>query len=159
MSTESMVGCVEAIYTAPEAAAAMEPLQQARAIAGEGLEGDRYLKGVGYYSKRPLPNGGRQLTLIEAEVLEGLLEEMGIRLEPSESRRNLVTRSIKLNDLVGKRFRVGEVLCEGVALCEPCKYLEDLTGKRVLKPLVHRGGLRANVLAGGTIMVGDRVRE
>lgn len=160
MAYEPTDGRVEAIYIASTAAAAMRALQEAEAIAGKGLKGDRYLAGKGYYSKRPLPGGGRQLTLIEAEVLEAIREETGVWLGPGECRRNIVTRSMPLNGLLGKRFYVGEVvLCEAVRPCDPCKYLEDLTGKRVLKPLVNRGGLRANILTDGTIRIGDRIRE
>lgn len=159
MSDSLVVGTVEAIYIAPTAAAGMQALQQVETVAGQGLEGDRYLAGKGYYSNRPLPGGGRQLTLIEAEVLEAIGVETGVWLDPSECRRNIVTRSIPLNGLLGKQFCVGEVLCEAVRQCDPCKYLEDLTGKRVLKPLVNRGGLRANILTNGTIRSGDRVRE
>jgi len=91
--------------------------------------------------------------------LEALPGEAGVRLDPNESRRNILARSIKVNDLIGKQFRIGEVLCQGVAICEPCSYLEKLTEKRVLRPLVHRGGLRANILTDGTIRVGDHIGE
>lgn len=150
---------VEAIYIAPTAAAGMRTLQQVEAIAGQGLEGDRYLTGKGYYSSRPLPGGGRQLTLIESEVLEAVEEETGVWLDPSECRRNIVTRAVPLNGLQGKQFYVGEVLCEAVRQCDPCKYLEELTGKRVLKPLVNRGGLRAKILTSGPLRTGDRIQE
>jgi MOSC domain-containing protein YiiM len=151
-------GQVEAIFVAPEAGAAMRGVTEAEAIAGSGLAGDRYQTGTGYYSTRPLPGGGRQLTLIEAEALEALRAETGIDLAPVEARRNVVTRGVRLNELVGTRFQVGEVLCEGIRLCEPCNYLEELTGKPVNRPLIHRGGLRANILSDGVIHVGDSVR-
>lgn len=150
-------GTVEAIYVTSSAGEAMRSIGEAEAIAGQGLTGDRYLTGRGYYSGQPSPGGGRQLTLIEAEALETIEEETGIHLAPAESRRNLLTRGIHLDDLVGERFYVGEVFCEGVRPCDPCKYLQDLTGKQVLKPLVARGGLRANILTGGTIAAGDRL--
>ncbi len=135
----------------------MQPLSQAEAIAGRGLAGDRYLEGTGYYSDRPLADGSREITLIEAEELEGIARETGIRLDPSESRRNVLTRSVRVNDLIGKRFRMGEVLCAGIRICEPCTYLDKLTGKRVMRPLVHRGGLRARIVSGGTVRVGDGI--
>lgn len=135
----------------------MQPLTEAQAIAGHGLAGDRYLKGTGYYSRRPQPDGGRQLTLLETEELEKLESETGIRLDPSESRRNVLTRAISVNDLIGERFRIGGVLCEGIRICEPCTYLERLTGKRVMRPLVHRGGLRARIVSGGFLKVGDEI--
>ena len=136
----------------------MQPLSEAEAIAGRGLAGDRYLEGTGYYSNRPLADGSREVTLVEAEELEGLVRETGIRLDPSESRRNVLTRSVRVNDLIGKRFRMGEVVCEGIRICEPCTYLEKLTGKRVMRPLVHKGGLRARIVSGGAVRVGDGIQ-
>ena len=100
---------------------------------------------------------GHDLTLIEAEALEALEAEQGIELTAAESRRNVLTRGVGLNDLVGKRFRVGEVECEGVELCEPCNHLEGLTRPGVLRGMVHRAGLCAEVLSGGSIRVGDAV--
>ena len=152
-----MSGRVEAIFITAEAGRPMEELSEVRALAGSGLAGDRYQAGTGYYSTRPLPGGGRELTLIEAEVLEALFRETGIALAPIEARRNLATRGVRLNELVGARFTVGEVLCEGIRLCEPCIHLEELTGKAVNAPLVHRGGLRAAILTGGVIRLGDPV--
>lgn len=150
-------GLVEAIYVTSKASRRMHSLGEVEAVAGEGLAGDRYLTGEGYYSNKPLPGGGRQLTLIEAEALDVIERETGVHLDGGESRRNLLTRGVCLNDLVGIRFHVGEALCEGIRLCDPCKYLEEITGKPVLKPLVNRGGLRASILSGGSIKVGDRL--
>lgn len=126
-----------------------QQVARARVIAGRGLEGDRYAAGIGTWSDYPVRTG-IALTLIEAEVLEA------VGLTGAAARRNLVTRDVRLNDLVGKRFRVGEVECYGARLCEPCAHLERLTG---LSPsaLAHRGGLRADVLSGGEIAVGDAV--
>jgi len=152
-----MTGEVVAMHIAGEAGAAMRALAEARATAGAGLEGDRYRKSIGFYSGRS--GDGRQLTLIEGEALEAVAAEAGIVLEAGESRRNVTTRGVRLNDLVGKRFAVGEVVCRGVRLCPPCTHLEELTGKPVLRPLIDRGGLRADILVGGTIRVGDAVRE
>jgi MOSC domain-containing protein YiiM len=120
-----------------------------------GLEGDRYALGIGHYSGDP--NVDRQVTLIEVEELEVLEKELGIVLAPGETRRNVTTRGIRLNDLLGRRFRIGDVECEGTRLCEPCQYLTDLLGKPVLAPLVHRAGLRARILTGGEIAPGDEV--
>ena len=156
---EQDVGVVDAIYITVSAGETMQPQEQVIAHAGRGLEGDRYLLGRGYYSQREYPReGGRHLTLIEAEVLDDLQREHNITLPPNESRRNLVTRGIALNDLLDREFTIGSIRCEGVGLCEPCVYLEELTGKPVLKPLVHRGGLRAKILSSGTISLGDEVR-
>jgi MOSC domain-containing protein YiiM len=154
-----MAGTVEGIFITNGAGQPMSSLTEANAVAGEGLSGDRYANKTGYYSSKPLEGGGRELTLLEAEVLESLWTEHDIRLEPIECRRNVVTRGIDVLDFIGKRFRVGEVLCEGVRICEPCVYLEGLTGKPVNAPLVHRGGLRANILESGVIHVGDQIVE
>jgi MOSC domain-containing protein YiiM len=150
-----MAGEVVGIFVAEQAGAPMRALDEATAIAGAGLVGDRYHAGVGFYT--PVP-GPRQLTLIEEETLRALADEHGIALAPIESRRNLTTRGIRLNDLVGRRFTIGEVVCEGVRHCPPCTRLEELTGKPVLGPLVDRGGLRADILTGGVIRIGDSIQ-
>ncbi len=156
-ATGQLTGTVEAIYTTPSAGKPMQPLPEVEAITGQGLAGDRYLKGTGYYSNRPLADGSREITLIEAEELEKLERETGIHLDPSECRRNVLIRSVSVNGLIGKRFRIGEVVCEGIRICEPCTYLEKLTHKRVMRPLVHKGGLRARIISGGTVRVGDAI--
>lgn len=152
-----MAGLVEHIFTTTSAGQPMVRSDAIAAIAGKGLEGDRYANRIGYYSERPSEGGGRELTLIAAETLDWLAAEHGIELTPEECRRNVVTRGIELEALIGHRFRVGEVVCQGVKICEPCVYIEGLTGKPVNAPLVHRGGLRANILEGGTLKVGDRI--
>jgi MOSC domain-containing protein YiiM len=149
-------GSVEAIHFAPEAAKPCESVSEVQAVAGRGLEGDRYFRKAGTYSDHP--GSGREVTLIEAEALEALARETGITLPPGASRRNITTRDVPLSHLVGKRFRMGEALLEGTRLCEPCKHLEGLTQPGVLGGLVHRGGLRTIILEGGTIRVGDIVR-
>jgi MOSC domain-containing protein YiiM len=148
-------GTVEAIHIAPAAGQPMTSVERVRAIAGVGLEGDRYATRTGTWS--PDPRVERDITLIEAEVIEDLAATDGIVLAPGESRRNVTTRGIRLNDLVGRRFRVGGVVCEGTRLCEPCQYLTDLVGKPVPRPLVHRAGLRAAIVEGGEIAVGAEV--
>ena len=149
-------GVVEAIAVA--ASAELEPtlVDRVRAVAGQGLEGDRYAKGEGTFSGGT--GDGRALTLIEGEVLDAMSLPDGSRLGPAEARRNLVTRGISLNPLVGRRFTVGEVECEGRRLCEPCAHLQQLTAPGVLRGLVHRGGLRADILGDGEIEVGAAVR-
>ena len=139
---------VEAINIGPSDALAS--VETVTAIAGCGLEGDRHYRAGG---QRP----GNALTLIEAEALEAVREQDGIDLGDGRSRRQVTTRGIALNDLVGREFMVGGVRCRGVELCEPCKHLESLTEPGVIKAFVHRGGLRANILDGGTIAVGDPV--
>jgi MOSC domain-containing protein YiiM len=154
MTIEQGSARVEAIHIAPAVGAPMVSLDRVRADAGIGLEGDRYASRAGHWSDGE--NADRDLTLIEAEVIEDLATD-GIVLAPGETRRNVTTRGIRLNDLVGRRFRVGDVECEGVRLCEPCQYLNDSIGKPILRPLVHRAGLRAKIRKGGEIAVGAEV--
>ncbi len=151
-------GQVEAIVIAPEAEATLVPVQAVRAHAGRGLEGDRYFTRSGTFSN--VHGRGQDLTLIEAEVLDELSFPGG-RLRPEEARRNIVTRGIDLNALVGESFRIGDVECFGQRLCEPCAHLERLTaaaGKPgTLRALIHKGGLRADVLTDGDIRVGQPI--
>ncbi|HEX8066105.1 MAG TPA: MOSC domain-containing protein [Thermoleophilaceae bacterium] len=149
------MGRVEGIYLSPVEEELPQPVERARVLAGRGPEGDRYHRGDGEPPNEP--GAGRDLTLIEAEAIEALAAEHGIELSPAEPRRNVVTRGVGLNDLVGKPFRVGELRCVGVELCEPCRHLEGLTQKGVMRGLVHRGGLRADVVEDGEIAVGDPV--
>ncbi len=134
----------------------MVSVQEVRAIAGKGLEGDRYLSQTGKFSDKPGP--ARQLSLIELESLEALQNEDSVTLSPLESRRNIVTRGVPLNHLVNRKFRLGEVVARGVRLCEPCEYLEEITRKKVIGGLTHRGGLRAEILEGGIVRIGDQIR-
>ena len=150
-------GTVEAIALAARATGPVVLVLAAQAAAGRGLVGDRYEAGAGTFT--PARGGGRgyDLTLIEAEVLDQLALPDGGRLEYGEARRNLITRGVDLNSLVGRRFRVGNVECFGQRLCEPCAHLERLTTKGVLRGLIHRGGLRADILTDGHIRVGDAI--
>ena len=140
-----MSGRVEAIHLAPERAAPTSPVERVDVVAGQGVRGDRH------FGRK------RDLTLIEAEAVEGLAQDTGIELAPGETRRQVTTRGVSLNDLVGRRFRVGHVECRGEELCEPCRHMESLTQPGVLRGLVHRGGLVASILEGGQIAVGDPV--
>jgi hypothetical protein len=151
--TES-VGTVELIALATEAEGPMKAASAAEAIEGRGLLGDRYERQAGTFSNPK--GGGYDLTLVEAEALEELSSK-GVELAPIEARRNIVVRGIALDDLIGRRFRVGEVECYGQRRCEPCSHLERLTRPGALRGLVHRGGLRADVLSGGRIRTGDSV--
>lgn len=148
-------GRVESIHVAAAAGAPMSSVAEVRAIPGGGLEGDRYFSKTGTYSRKE--GADRQITFIEAEALEALHREYGIALDPKESRRNVATRGVALNHLVGRRFRVGEVALRGLRLCEPCSYMGRMSGKPVRAGLVHRGGLRAEILTEGTIRIGDVV--
>lgn len=149
------VGSAEAVVIADRAEAATVRVQRAAARAGRGLEGDRYFDRRGTWSNRH--GRGQDLTLIEGEVLEGLTLPEG-QLSAEEARRNIVTRGIELNPLVGKRFKIGEVECFGQRLCEPCAHLARLTEKPgTLRGLIHKGGLRADVLTDGEIRVGSEI--
>jgi hypothetical protein len=143
-------GTVEAIWVAPSAGAPAEALETAHALPGRGLEGDRHVTGDGTF-----PSGlpGSDLTLIEREVCESFTPP----LAPGEHRRNVVTRGIDLNGLVGREFAIGDVRCRGMRLCEPCTVVDGYASRPVLRALVHRGGLRADILDDGVIRVGDRV--
>src|SRR5215212_9324780 len=149
--TDSVTGEVVAIHISRRAGLPMDELESVEAIAGEGLKGDRYREKIGFYSQTPTDPGARELTLIEEESLAAVLGETGLVLTPEEHRRNITTRAIALEPLLGKCFRIGEVVCEGVRPCPPCKHLEEITGKKMMKPLVHRGGIRARIVDGGWI--------
>jgi MOSC domain-containing protein YiiM len=152
-----ILGTVQGIYIAAVGSAPMQSRQNVHAVAGRGLDGDRYYDGSGTYS--PLPGTGREVTLIDAAALEALEREHGIPLEPGASRRNLVTRGVRLLDLIGKRVWVGEALLEGIRDCPPCDHLAKLTGQKgVVKGLAQSGGLRASIRHSGTIRVGDHIR-
>jgi hypothetical protein len=144
---EPGAGVVEALVLAPAAEAPVELVEEAVAVVGAGLEGDRYAGGTGTFaSGRP----GSALTLIDAAVLDDLGGDL-------DHRRNVVVRGTDLNALVGREFTLGGARCRGRRLCEPCAHLDRLNGGGVLRPLVHRGGLRADVIRGGAIRVGDRL--
>ena len=142
-------GRVEGIFVGP-ARTLPGAVGRVRAHAGKGLEGNRY-----YWADGAPP--GRALTLIAAEAIEAFTDETGIPLAADESRRNVLTRGIDVNALVGKRFRIGDVECEGVELCEPCTHMQKMTRPGVLKGMVHRAGLNADILTDGEIAVGDTV--
>jgi MOSC domain-containing protein YiiM len=144
------MGRIEAINVRAEHTSPAESVDRATVRAGLGIEGDRY-----FFAGGAAP--GEALTLIAAEALEGLRADTGIDLSAAESRRQVVTRGVELNGLVGREFTVGGVRCRGVELCEPCNHLQSLTQDGVLRGLVHRGGLRADVLEDGEIAVGDAV--
>ena len=146
-------GHVEAIWIRAESNGTPESLERARLDARRGIVGDRYWKEGGETELEP----GRALTLIEAEAIEGLREDTGIVIGAQQSGRNVVTRGIALNDLLGKRFRVGSVECEGIELCHPCRTFERRTEPGVLKGMVNRGGLNADIVTDGEIAVGDEV--
>ena len=150
-------GTIHSLHIVKAASDSPIALTEAHLVPGKGIEGDRYFNGLGFYSDKPGPD--REVTLIEREVLEALQREQQIALAPGASRRNIVTVGVPLNDLVGYEFRVGAVTLRGIRLCEPCLHLESLTQPGVMKALIHRGGLRAQILSEGTVRVGDSMHE
>src|SRR5712671_6292306 len=141
-------GRLIAIYTAAAEGKAMQANASAEAVAGVGLDGDRYADRTGTFSERG--GEGREVTLVEREAIAGV-NATGIELAEDETRRNLLTEGIALNDLVGQTFRVGAVVLRGVRLCHPCDYLESITRPGVRDALKTRGGLRADIVEGGTL--------
>ena len=145
-------GTVISINITPVVEGPMQSVNEVRAIPGRGLEGDRY-----FDHPRPAPQ--RELTLVEAEAIEAFRSEFKIDFDLSGTRRNVVTRGVPLNHLVGKEFWIGEVKARGIQLCEPCATLQRLSHPKVLPGLIHRGGLRAQILTEGMIRVGEVVKE
>ena len=146
------------IHIAEVASADMKELLSAELVEGKGIKGDRYFKGNGKYSDIP---DVRDVTLIEKEVLDALeqnqppLQDKSIILKPHEHRRNLTTEGVPLNYLVGKQFKIGDVVLEGGRLNFPCKYLEELLNRRLVLPLYNRSGLNCRVIKGGIIRQND----
>ena len=134
---------IEAIHIGPEEAGALQPVESVRVLAGKGVEGDRHFA------------AGRREARAGADARRGRERRGRRRSRPARSRRQLTTRGVRLNDLVGKHFKVGDVECYGVELCEPCTHLESMTRPGIIKELVHRAGLNADVLTDGVIRVGD----
>jgi hypothetical protein len=147
---------IDAIHLADAARGPVRAVPEATAVAGRGLLGDRYERGAGTFSDWPRDH---ELTLVEAEVIEDLARHHDIHLAPGEHRRNVTTRGVRLNDLVGRRFRLGaDVECEGTRLCEPCDHLEAVTARpNLCRLMAGRGGLRARIVTSGTIRAGDSI--
>ena len=146
-----MSGSVVAIFTAPKKHVAVESKQEVNAIAGQGLEGDRYFNSGGWDEPK------REMTLVEIEAIEAANRDYDLGLTPEDMRRQIVTRGVALNHLVDQEFTVGGVRCRGIKLNEPCSHLRKLAAKPLIKPMIHRGGLRAQILESGTIRVGDPI--
>jgi MOSC domain-containing protein YiiM len=150
------MGTLVGIYIADRAGAAMRSLADGQLVAGKGIVGDRYFAGTGRFSPA-VQDPDHEITLVEIEQLTHFNALSAVALDPADLRRNLVTSGIALNALVGVQFLVGSVLLEGVRLCEPCDYLAGLTTPEVLRGLARRGGLRAGIVRGGAVTVGDAV--
>lgn len=148
-------GRVVAIHVTDKESTPLVAIDECTVVKGAGIEGDRYAAKAGTFSRKP--GDGREVTLIELEALEALERDYGIALSPHETRRNILTQGVALNHLVGRTFKVGAVVLRGTRLCEPCGHLEKLTRAGVREGLIHRGGLRADVVEGGRIRVGDAI--
>jgi MOSC domain-containing protein YiiM len=148
-------GYVFSIHISRAEGGDIQSMREAELIAGEGIRGDRYFQKTG-------GDPARELTLVELEQIERFNRDSGLQLDPAATRRNIVTKGVALNDLVGKHFRVGRALVLGVDLCEPCKYLGDLlagdlSSQEIIEQFVHRAGLRARILEGAVVQVGDPI--
>ena len=144
---------VVAIFTAPEKHVPLVSRDEVNAVAGRGLEGDRYFNAEGWDEPK------REITLVELEAVEAANRDYDLGLTPEDMRRQIVTKGIALNHLVDREFTVGDVRCRGIKLNEPCNHLRKLADKPLIKPMIHRGGLRAQILESGTIRVGDPIRS
>jgi MOSC domain-containing protein YiiM len=149
------LGEIISIQITSAGAAKLVHVEQVNAVAGMGLEGDRYYERRGTYSNKH--DESREATFIEAEALEALTRDYKIELADTESRRNITTRGVALNHLIGREFKIGEAVFRGIRLCEPCTHLEQTSSKQVRKGLIHRGGLRAQIVKSGLVRVGDAV--
>jgi hypothetical protein len=150
-------GKVTTILIAPAPDASMIAVESVRAAPGRGLEGDRYFLNVGTFSPKP-QKPDYELTLIEQEQIDAFALASGLPFTAAQARRNIVTRGVALNDLVGCEFSIGDVRIRGVRLCEPCNYLAKISYPEALKGLVHKGGLRAQILTEGILRTGDTIR-
>ena len=155
MTATGWTGTLDFIHIAPAKSRPMQRLAEARLVAGQGLEGDRYLLGTGTYSVKP--GEDRQVTLIESEVLARVAADFGHEIGVDEHRRNLTVTGVPLQHLVGQRFRVGDCMLEGMRINQPCKYLNLMLKRDVYMALWNRSGLNCRIVTGGTIRQGDRV--
>lgn len=155
----AFVGVVRHLHITARAFLPMRAMEEIHLVAGKGIEGDRYMIGreEGFYSDRP--EEGRQVTLFELETLEALLRDHKIELKPEDHRRNVTVEGVPLNHLVGRRFWLGETLLEATRLSVPCRHIEEITGKAIFDPLINRSGLNCRILEGGTVRIGDLVRN
>lgn len=154
-----MSGRLLQIYTAAAAGAKPESADEGTLEAGRGLVGDRYHVNSGTFSAKLAGKPDREVTLIESEAVDRFNRDSGLTLAYGDLRRNLVTRGIRLNELIGHQFEIGECLLEGLRHCEPCSYLAKTVAKQVLPGLVHQAGLRARIVRGGKIRRGDSIGE
>ena len=145
------------LYTTAQAGAPLQDVPAVQLEPGRGLIGDRYSRSAGTFSDKLQDSQGWEVTLIEIEEIDRYNAAVGQSLSPGAVRRNVVTRGVRLNDLVGRRFRVGDAQLVGMRLCEPCAYLAGLLGPGIVKAMAHRAGLRARIVSGATVHAGDGV--
>lgn len=155
-NTHIWSGVVEGLHVVPRSFLPMRTKDSLHFVKDQGIVGDRYSAGEGFYSDRP--EEGRQVTLFEVETLEALWRDHGVRLLPEDHRRNITTRGVPLNHLVGRRFTVGGVMLEGTRLSTPCRHIEQITGKEIFTLLLNRSGLHARIIEPGEAFTGDTVR-
>ncbi|MCJ2071343.1 MOSC domain-containing protein [Methylobacterium sp. J-030] len=148
-------GRVAHLHLGPRAFLPMQAMAAISLVAGYGIEGDRYAVGSGFYSNKP--EEGRQVTFFEEETLEALWRDHGVELSPADHRRNITTRGVPLNHLVGRHFRIGSVVVEATRLSVPCRHIEEITGKEIFNLILNRSGLNARILVGGIVRTGDPV--
>ena len=147
------LGKVEGIYICPKRGEPTVLIEQVHVVPGMGIEGDRYF--IRHRTTNSASNLGQEITLIEMEAIEAICHEDRVIITPGQTRRNIITRGISLNDLVDQTFRIGTIQLRGIRLCEPCNYLASRTDPRILHSLVHRGGLRAEIITEGIIHIND----
>lgn len=154
--TATWLGEVTGLHKTPRSFLPMKDFESLSLLAGIGIEGDRHATGEAFHSDRP--EEGRQITLFEEETIEALLRDHNIRLSPSDHRRNVTTRNVPLNHLVGKKFMVGNTILEGTRLSTPCRHIEQITGLELFNQLLNRSGLNAKIVVGGNIFIDDIIK-
>ena len=155
MSQTKWSGKVIGLHKTPRSFLPMKNFKTLQLITGVGIEGDRHATGEAFHSDRP--EEGRQITLFEEETLEALFRDHNIILKPEDHRRNVTTRDVPLNHLVGKKFKIGNVILEGTRLSTPCRHIEQITGLELFNQLMNRAGLNAKIVVGGKIFVEDSI--
>jgi len=146
------------IFISDKAGESMRSLKSASLIAGKGVKGDRYFNGCGTFSEKLKGNPAVELSLVEKEEIDAFNQNYKQMLNYADVRRNIVTEGVRLNELVGKTFSMGNVTLKGLRLCEPCAYLAENVNELVLPHLIGRGGLRAQILTDNDISVGDLIK-
>ena len=151
------MGRVKSIYICESAGLPMQSISRAELVAGKGIVGDRYYNETGTFSAKLAGKPSKEATLVEIENIDEFNSAYSHEFAGPDFRRNIVTSGVRLNDLVGKQFSVGKTVLRGIKLCEPCTHLQALLVDDVLPGLVGKGGLRAEIVVGGQIAIGDSI--